>query len=398
MTAATAMFEAPLLTRRVPNEKAGNAAKTKRLRVVQIGSYPSSNRGARANLLTIHERLQARGHESIVIDLTPHHHVKQPGIYYPRTTRGLGRLLMEIPADVVHLQIGGALTIPKLVLAASVSKLPAARKICTLHLGGQLRSTKTLRAWRWGVTSMIMRRFDSLIAINPEVASFFEHLGVRANRMQRITPFPRLRVAESLSLSDEIEAFCRQHTPLIASVGEFEPGYDLPKQFDILNKVRERYPSAGLIAIGSGNLHFKFMYERALHQDCNHIELTGTLSEAATSELIQRANVLLHPNPEDTESFTLQEARKARTPVVGTDHGPRRAAAYLSALGDVEMASLEVLRSLQISRPQYEDVSAALSDGVDDVIRLYKQLAAATDEARSILPVAYEWPNIGWGL
>jgi len=212
-----------------------------------------------------------------------------------------------------------------------------------------------------------------------------------------ITPFPRLRGAEGVSLSADVEAFCRQHTPLIASVGEFEPGYDLPKQFDILNKVRERYPSAGLLAIGSGHLHFKFMYERALHHDCNHIELTGTLSDAATSELIQRANVLLHPNPGDRDSFAIQEAHKAKTPVVGTEEGVRRAAAYLSELGDVEAASLQVLRSLQIARPQYEDVSAALSDGVDDVIRLYKQLAAAQTEAPP-LQTAYEWPSIGWGL
>ena len=52
----------------------------------------------------------------------------------------------------------------------------------------------------------------------------------------------------------------------------------------------------------------------------------------------------------------------------------------MSAAADVEAASLQVLRSLQIPRPQYEEASAALTDGVDDVIRLYKQLAAKPDE------------------
>ena len=305
-------------------------------------------------------------------------------------------MLMNTPADVVHLHLGSALSLPKVALAAMVSKLPAAKKVCTLHLGGHFSPRTNLRTWRWGATAMALRRFDSLIAINPEIASFFERVGIRSEQMHFITPFPRLRVSESVNLSDEVEAFCRRHTPLIASVGEFEPDYDLPKQFDILSKVRERYPSAGLIAIGSGNLHLKFNYARALHLDCNHIELTGTISEAATSEIIQRANVLLHPNPNDTDCAAIREAEKARTPVVGTDQGPRRAAAYLSAVGDIEAASLQVLQSLQISRPQYEDVSAALSDGVDDVIRLYKQLAAKQEEA---LPLqAYEFPNVGWGL
>ena len=399
MTAATC--EAPLETRRIysekPSEKPGPFVKAKKLRVVQIGSYPASNRGARSNLINIHERLQARGHESIVIDLTPYHRVKQPGVQYPQTMMEVARLLLETPADVVHLQMGSALTVPKLALAAIVSKLPQAQKVCTLHLGGHFCPKKGLRGWRWGAKAMVLRRFDSVIAINPETADFFDSVGVRRERMHLITPFPRLRVAESVSLSDEVESFCRRHTPLIVSVGEFEPGYDLPKQFEILSKVRERYPSAGLIAIGSGNLQFKFNYARALHQDGNHIELTGTLPEAAVSELIQRANVLLHPNPDDRDDFAIQEAKKARTPVVGTDEGPRRGAAYLTAAGDVEMAALEVLRSLQIARPQYEDAPAALSDGVDDMIRLYKQLAVKQDEVAP-MRAAYEWPSIGWGL
>jgi glycosyltransferase involved in cell wall biosynthesis len=398
MTAATC--QAPLLTRRSYSETPELPAKAKKLRVVQLGSYPSQNRGARSNLLTIHERLQARGHDSIVIDLTRHNRVKQPGIFYPRTTVEFVKLLREIDADVVHLQLGGNLSLPRLAMVAILSQLSRAKKVCTLHLGGPVGRQKSLRERRFSATAMVLRRFDRVIAINPEAAAFFEKIGIRSERMQLITPFPRLRVTNSVSLSTEIEAFCRRHTPLVASVGEFEPGYNLPKQFDILNKVRERYPSAGLIAIGSGNLHFKFMYERALHQDCNHIELTGTLSEAATSELIHRTNVLLHPNPDDSESFAIQEARKARTPVVGTDEGPRRGAAYLSAIGDVEAASLQVMRSLQIARPQYEDAPAALTDGVDDVIRLYKQLAAATPqkEAAAPLPAGYEWSSIGWGL
>jgi glycosyltransferase involved in cell wall biosynthesis len=395
MTAATS--ELSLVPRRTYSEKRAPFVKAKKLRIVQLGSYPPPNRGARSNLLTIHERLQARGHESVVIDLTPYHHVKQPEVHYPRSTFELARLLLEISADVVHLQIGSALTIPKVALAAIVNKLPGAKKVCTLHLGGHFYPKKGLCAWRWGATGMVLRQFDTLIAINPEIAAFFERLRVPANRVHLITPFPRLRAAESVNLSDEIETFCRQHTPLIASVGQFDPGADLPKQFDILNKVRERYPSAGLIAIGSGSLHFEYTYARALHQDCNHIDLTGSLSEAATAELIHRANVLLQTESNDRDSFALREARNANTPVVATNHGPRRGAAYLSAAGDVEMASLQVLRSLQIARPQYEDAPAALTDGVDDVIRLYKQLVARREEPAP-LHAAYEWPSIGWGL
>jgi hypothetical protein len=66
-------------------------------------------------------------------------------------------------------------------------------------------------------------------------------------------------------------------------------------------------------------------------------------------------------------------------------------------MGDIEIAALQVLRSLQIAKPQYEDAPPALSDGVDDVIRLYKQMAAQQQEGLP-MQAAYEWPSIGWGL
>jgi len=365
-------------------------AQAKQLRVIQLGSYPAPNRGARANLQTIHERLQARGHDSVVMQMAPYNQVKEQDAYYPRSTLDLARRILRTRAGVVHLHIGSALTLPKLALAAIINKLPGSKKICTLHLGGRFYPKKGLRGWRGGATGIVLRQFDSLIAINPEIASFFGRMGVPAKRIHLITPFPRLGLPESVSPSQEIEAFCRQHTPLIASVGDFEPGSDLPKQFDILSKVRERYPSAGLIAIGTGTLHLKFNHERTLHQDCNHIELTGALPEAVAGELIRRANVLLHTGENHSDPFALQEAFKANMPVVNTSQGPRN----MTAAGDVETASLQVLRSLQIARPQYEDAPAIFSDGVDDVIRLYKQLASRPEELAP-LNAAYEWPSIG---
>jgi glycosyltransferase involved in cell wall biosynthesis len=379
------------------SEIRGPSAQAKKLRVIQLGSYPAPNRGARTNLLTIHERLQARGHESSVIDLTPYHRVKQAGVHYPRSLTELGRLLLEFPADVVHLHIGSAFTARKLALAALLNKLPEAKTMCTLHLGGHFYPKKGLRAWRWGATGMILRQFDRLIAINPEIAGFFERLGVEARRVHLITPFPRLRVSDGLTLPDEIEDFCRRHTPLIASVGAFEPGADLASQFDILSRVRERYPCAGLIAMGGGRLYLELMYQRALHRDGNHIALTGALSREATSELIHRANVFLRTEDNDGDSFSIREALKAGTPIVATNNGRRPAAALLADIGDTDAAALQVLRSLQIPRPRGEDTPPALSDGVDDVIRLYKQIAAKpAEEAR--LAAAYEWQTIGWGL
>jgi len=388
MTPATTN-EASLDLRRMYSEATEPFARVQKLRVIQLGSYPALNRGVRTNLQTIHARLQVRGHESLVIDLTRHRRFKQPGFYSPRSSLELSRLLLHTPADVVHLHIGSALTLPKLALAAIVSRLPKAKTVCTLHLGGHFYPKRGLHGRSWGATGLILREFHSLVAVNPEIASFFEQLGVMAKRVHLITPFPRLRMAESLTLSDDIEAFCRQHTPLIASLSAFEPASQLPDQFDILSKIRERYPSAGLIAMGNGSLHFKYLHERALHKDFNHIQLTGALPAAATAELIGRANVLLRSNGSEEDSSPSYEGRKAGTPVVSINSGQRP--------GEIEEAALQVLRSLQIARPQYEGASPALVDGADDVIRLYKEIAGRPVQPNP-LPAGYEWPSMGWGL
>jgi glycosyltransferase involved in cell wall biosynthesis len=378
------------------SEKRGPSAPAKKLRVIQLGSYPAPNRGARTNLVTIHERLQARGHESAVIDLTPFQYVKQAGVHYPRSILDLARLLRDIPADVVHLHIGSAFTFRKLALAGVLNRLLEAKTVCTLHLGGHFHPKRGLRAWKWGATAAILRQFDTLIAINPEIAGFFERIGVEAQRVHLITPFPRLRVSDGLTLPDEIEDFCRRHTPLLASVGKFEDGSDLGRQFDILSRVRDRYPSAGLIAMGGGTLHFQYMYERALHKDCNHITLTGSLSREAASELIQRANVFLRTGLNDGDSFPVREALKAGTPLVAINDGNQPAAALLASIGETEAVALRVLRSLQIPRPQSEDAGPALCDAADDVIRLYKKIVAKPAEA-ALASAPYEWPSIGWG-
>jgi glycosyltransferase involved in cell wall biosynthesis len=394
MTAATSQAGPAL--RRISSEETGPSAQAKKLHVIQLGSYPALNRGARTNLLTIHERLQVRGHESVVIDLTRHPRVKQAGVYSPRSAFQLARLLRDTPADVVHLHVSGALTLPKLALAAIVNRLAEAKTVCTLHLGGHFYAKRSLRARRWSAAGFIMRHFDTLVAINPEIASFLERLGVMPKRVHLIAPFPRLDGAESPALSIETEVFCRQHAPLIASVSAFEPGSELPVQFDILSKVRERYPSAGLLAIGGGSLHFGYMRERALHRDGAHIELTGDLSRAAAAELIRRAHVLLRTGDTRADAFSIQEALKAGTPIVSTYSEHRPALARVSAFWDVDDAALEVLRILEIARPAHEDFIPAVSDGADDMIRLYKQIAGLAPSTS--LPAGYECPSIGWGL
>ena len=212
---AAATYQVPLPTGRTYSESPFLVADVRKLRVVQLGSYPTANRRARTNLLTIHQRLLAQGHESTVIDLTPYNHVMLPRVHYPLSTMELVRLMVDLPADVVHFHSDSALTLRKLALALLVDRLPKAKKVWTLHLGGKFNGKKALRAWRWGVTAAILRRFDRLIAVSPEVATFYECAGVKKNRVHRITSFPRLRWAQTAKLSDEMESFCRQHSPLL---------------------------------------------------------------------------------------------------------------------------------------------------------------------------------------
>ena len=80
--------------------------------VLQLGPYPPPHGGVQTNLVAIRDYLRARGIAAPVINLTRHRRHDTDDVYYPQSARQVWRLLSHIPADIIHVHIGGMLECP----------------------------------------------------------------------------------------------------------------------------------------------------------------------------------------------------------------------------------------------------------------------------------------------
>src|SRR2546422_4427988 len=222
------------------------------MRVLQLGPYPPPQGGIQTHLVALRQFLLARKIPCAAINLTRFRGAERDGIYYPRSALGLARLLLRLPYPIIHLHVGGNVTPRLLGLSLFCSLLPRRRTVLTLHSGGYPSSEagRTAHPWTW--RGLVFRRFDRVIAVNQAIVRLFDRFGLEPHRVRLISPFAMPEAARALP--DRLRDFFAVHRPLLLSVNGLEPEYDLPLQIDVLGRVRERFPKAGLVILGWGSL------------------------------------------------------------------------------------------------------------------------------------------------
>src|SRR5215475_2436122 len=106
------------------------------MRVLQLGPYPPPHGGVQTNLVAIRRFLLSRGIPCAVINLTRHRREDCDEIYYPKTSFEALRLLARLRYDILHLHIGGDLTLRLMLLALACSLIPRIKTVLTFHSGG----------------------------------------------------------------------------------------------------------------------------------------------------------------------------------------------------------------------------------------------------------------------
>jgi glycosyltransferase involved in cell wall biosynthesis len=273
--------------------------------------------------VAIRNLLRANGHECLVINLTRNRRENGDGVYYPHGAAELMRLLARIPADILHLHFGGDLTHRLLGLAGFCSALPGRRCVMTFHSGGYPGSPAGQSAAPGTLRGYVLRRFDGLIAVNAEIAAMFGKFGVPERRIRTILPFAVSPPDRSLPLPERLAAFFAAHRPVLLTVGLLEPEYDLTLQIDVLGKVRERYPEAGLVIAGSGSLEGVLRAHIAAQPWRDHVLLYGDMPHAVTMRATLECDALLRTTLYDGDSVSVREALYIGTPVIASDNGMR---------------------------------------------------------------------------
>jgi len=275
------------------------------------------------NLVAIRSFLLSRGIPCAVINVTRHRRPDADEVYYPEGPAQLLGLLARLKYDVIHQHFGGMLTNRILALSLACTSRPGVKSVMTFHSGGYPSTPEGQALRPNSFAGFVLRRFDGLIAVNGEIMSFFQKMRVLPHRARLISPYSFLTEQSPGSLPEPLATFFAAHDPVLISAGQLEPEYDLPLQIEAMPHIREKFPDAGLVMLGSGSLKDE-LRARIQQQPCaEHILLPGDVAHAPTMEAMSRARILLRTTLYDGDAISVREAMQLGTPVIATDNSMR---------------------------------------------------------------------------
>jgi glycosyltransferase involved in cell wall biosynthesis len=342
------------------------------MRVLQLGPYPPPHGGVQTNLVAIREYLRRSGISCEVINLTRHRRPDGDGVYYPKSALGLLWLLIRLRYDIIHLQIGGDLSLRLLVLGLLCNWIPFKKTVLTFHSGGYPGSPEGKTATPRTFRGFVLRRFDRLIGVNAELIELFHAFGVPPFRTRLI--YPHAFPTAATELSPRLAGFFADHSPLLLTVGGLEPEYGIPFLVNAMEEILERHPGAGLAVIGSGSQEAEITRLVNSRPYGERILLCGDIPHAETMRAIQRADVLLRVTRYDGDSIAVREAMHLGTPVIASDNGMRPAGVRLVPVED-RPALLEALEAALLEKGSGKGTPVTGGEeNVQAVLDLYEEL------------------------
>lgn len=342
------------------------------MKVLQLGPYPPPHGGVQTNLVAIRQFLRERNIPCSVINLTRHRQANAGDVYYPESAWQLLRLLLRIDYDIIHLHLGGNLT-PRLIGLALICCLMRARAVLTFHSGGYPSSAAGRSARQLSIRGFVFRRFDAIIGVNQEIVDMFLRFGVRREQLHLILPHAFVAGNPDAKIPEEIADFLTTHTPVLTTVGLLEQEYDLPLQINVLDRIRERFPDAGLLIIGSGSLEAELRKLISGQLNAEHILLSGDVPHDATMKAIAASNLFLRTTLYDGDSISLREALHLGTTVIATDNAMRPAGVKLIPAADPKSLRRAIEECLQ-ERPPGTDGDNLNEDNIEAVWRVYQKV------------------------
>jgi glycosyltransferase involved in cell wall biosynthesis len=346
--------------------------------VLQIGPYPPPFGGVQRNLVAIFKLLRRRGVPAAVINVTRHRQRDGDAVFFPKSALQLVRLLVRLPHEIIHIHFGGMLTLRMLGMWLVCTLLPGRRTVLTFHSGGYPSTPEGRAAGPRSLQAIVLRRFDAIIAVNQEIVAFLRRLGVAPGRIHLIAPHAFL-VDEGVSgdLPDPMRGFFSNHSPVLLSVGMLEPEYDLGLQIGLLGELRQTWPRAGLVIIGSGALEADLRRQIQSRAHREHILLCGDVPHPDTMRALARADVVLRTTLYDGDAVSVREALHLGTPVIATENGMRPAGVRVIPVGDARALERAARSALATPRQSQSPEPTPDETNIEAVLELYERLHPA---------------------
>jgi len=223
------------------------------------------------------------------------------------------------------------------------------------------------------VRGFIFRRLNRIIGVNAQIIEMLHRFGVPKNKLRLISPYSVSRPSPDTVIPEAIEGFLQEHGPIMISVGLLEPEYGLEQQIDVLELVREDFPRAGLVLIGSGSLESDLRARIAEKHYARHIRLLGDMNHDVTLRLIEECDLMLRTTLYDGDAISVREALHFGIPVIATDNAMRPEGVDVIPAADLETLHAAIKRNLTRGDPKpirHPDGQA----NIRAVLQLYHEL------------------------
>ena len=344
------------------------------VKVLQMGPYPPPYGGVQINLVALRQFLLSRHIPCSVINLTRFRGESADSIYFPSGVLQVLWLLARLKYNIVHLQVGGDLSVRIFLLCLFCSLIPRSRTVLTFHSGGYSSTEKGKSASPWTFRGAILRRLDRIIAVNDDIREVFIRFGVDKSRIHVIRPDAVTFQPPAESMPEFLQRVFHLHKPVLVSVGGLEPEYQIPIQIEALGFVRRKFPRAGLVVIGSGSLENTIREAMVSKPYAEHILLCNDVSHPITLRAIADSDVFLRTTLYDGDSISVREALFFGVPVIATDNHMRPESVILVPVSDVNALCEAIERACSGGVPAVRH--GAIGDqSLEAVLSLYRGMA-----------------------
>ena len=320
-------------------------------RILQIGNYPPPVCGWALHTQLVHYDLLARGADSQVLDIGPSRRITGReclpvlgGFDYAKKL-----VAHRLRGFTFHAHVnadswkGYALALCAVLLGRLTGKPP----VLTFHAGpNQMYFPRERGFWRHAFR-LLFAACGEIICNHEPVKAAIVAYGIPESRVHPI-PAYSVQYSEEIPalLPAAVEEFLAAHEPRLFTYSLFRPEFTMDALFDAFAAVRERYPQAGLLLAGPGEIPEDARAALLrLHID-SAVLAPGNMPHAQFLTAVQRCDVFVRTHLRDGVCTSVLEALGLGIPVVASEDGLRPPSVVTFAPGDSQDLAKKLLSVL----------------------------------------------------
>ena len=313
--------------------------------------------------LLLDQELRRRGHVAAVLNVNESRKIKSPNYIDVQNAYDFFLKVLDLifRGYSIHAHLNAES--PKLycmdLYAMSLARLTRRDALLTFHGGlPQKFFPKKKPLWMRWAFQLIFRVANRITCDNPEMKQAIVEYGIDADKISPIPCFSaELLEFQPTALSEDVEKFLRERSPVFLCYVSFRPEYRLETLREAMRQFRRSFPKAGFIWLGFPNKEMAAAREYVAAfgpEERASLLLQGNLAHDEFLTLLSRCYGCIRTPACDGVSSSVLEALHLGIPVVASENGRRPA----SVLTYSEHDAVSLCSQLLYLTANYETVKA----------------------------------------